>query len=240
MLECGFFLLLCSITPMKKKQLWAKKIIHTFCTFKFPLKLLAFILIVFLGLITLFFTYKASIEVWDFIKLAYASEGIKKDVAILIAFIISVATLIQSSPIIWQRLEYWGQNLDNFLIYLITKRRYFLDEVDSKLKNSQDKINYCNFKLQEYNWDLNFSSTIDQMKVVTELDELLSKEINNIKADCMKAHVLLGKCNPTDTINIQRKINSENNLNILIVHNTEIAIRIAKLKSYIIENASNH
>jgi hypothetical protein len=223
---------------MKKMQQRVKKFTHYFLTFKFPLKIIALIVIVFLGLITLFITYKASIEVWDFINFKFISQDFKKSTSIFIAVIISVSTLIQSSPIIWQRLEFWGQHLDNFLIYLITRKKYFLDVVDNELKQAQDQINHCHFKLQEYNWNVSFSS-INKNKITAELDELLNKEINRIRNSCVKSRAILQKCEPTDITNIQRKLFLENNLNMLIVHTTELAISVAKLRSNIMNNSIN-
>lgn len=122
-----------------------------FILFKSLFKLFAYVVIFLLAIVTIFITYKTQVDVWEFFKLGKIDTNITvKYFMIIVSVLIGVATVVQSAPIIRDKLSYWGQRIDNQIIYFLTRQKYFLYEVEDLLSEIRKLINNMNANLQKF------------------------------------------------------------------------------------------
>lgn len=202
-------------------------------SFKLILRGLGIIAILFLAGITVALTYKAYIELLMFLKLSPDSPLVfHKSISYSIAIAVGIATAIQSYQIIWDRLSYWGQCIDNVVIYIFTGKKYFLQETSDLLNNIAKEINKINMKIQENSWERIIRN--DFYKNRSNLENY-THEINNKIAAVIdqlrKVIHLLKHNNAKDSINKKNESIAERDLNSLIRQVTDICSYIHDIKS---------
>jgi len=203
-----------------------------FISFRFLLNFIAILVILFLGFATFFITYKTCIDVLAFIySPAFISSKTAKWLSLIIALLISLATFVQSSPIIWITLSYWGQCLDNMFALYIMKKTYFLKKSIDLLNKARNKLDKANSLFQKLLLTETKNIMVDNPAETKAIFEhILKSHIFPAIKLYKKAARLLKKGKTKDTISMQKKDEAKLLLNRLIAQATEFVSRILMLK----------
>ncbi len=204
---------------------------------KFIFKILALFAAIFLFGVTAAFTYKAYVDLIDFIKLEHTSLFIRIYLAYSVALFVAIATIIQSFPIIWNRLTYWGQSIDNLILRCFTNKKYFLDAIEEREKNLSTLINDANKELQSYSWNMlntnNSEEDINDIK--KKIQNLIDNQIKNAINECCHIDNIIKNNQAKDSINNEKKEKLSKQLNNFIINLTNILKYIHEIKRNVID-----
>jgi hypothetical protein len=212
------------------KQQTKLSVIYSYIlTTKLLFRIFAAITIIILGATTMIITYKTQIDVWIFFKFGELKNySVAQYIMISISILIGIATIVQSSPPIWNHLSNWGQQVDNFLILKFTGHKFFLYEAEEQLNEMRKIIIQTNTTLQNYIYQI----AID--KVPKDLNEKISKVIKYQIFPAIKLYsnvVKILKENQTnDNINKSKKDKTNIRLNYSIEQITELLTLVITIK----------
>lgn len=184
-------------------------------SFKLPFRLFAFLGIFYLSASTAIFTYKAGSEIWSFLQWDYiAPSRLGKNIFSIIGLLTGLAIFAQIAPIVWDRLSYWGQAVDNQIIKLFTNKMYFLDEADILMKDIYKYINQANCNINSIYWKFIYDkkniNTSDEITHVIQQDLIQANKKYHTALNLLKSHTAC------DYINQERAHKTNENLNIVI------------------------
>lgn len=204
---------------------------------KFPMRIIAVFVITFLISATVLYFYDTLVAAFEKLKdIGIFTENFRIYISLMMAIIIGLGILAESAPTIWDKLQFWGQCLDNKIIKYQTGKTYFLDESHCLLEQTRILINQTNFNLQKITMSRNFKLTT--AVALRDLDLLyqLRKSYEKIKNNCIRIHNLLELNEAYDRINKEKQTQFKNTLNRLINDNLQIGDRIEilliKLEKY--------
>lgn len=203
---------------MIKKNYFKNTIINNIFSIKFFFRVFAIIAVLLLGIVTTIITYKTIVDVWSFFHLGHlTSIKLYKTINFIIGLLIGTATVIQSYSAIWDRLSYWGQCVDNFIIKRLTGKTYFLEEVNEALQFIRKLVNQINFQFQQYYWETDIQQKSTNNKyIVLKLETLLKHNTAQAIQLYHKVIKLLKDNECCDNINKERKDEADELLNSLI------------------------
>jgi len=201
-----------------------------FLTARLPLKLVAILVISFLGLATFIITYKTGLDVFIFFHSdVFFSSRVEKISSLIVALLITSATLVQSSPVIWEKLSYWGQAIDNWIALHLMRKIYFLNASFALLNKARNKIDEANSILQDYLWKKINGESLNQSDTETIIKKLLETNILTAINVCKQVDQLLNEGKPKDRTNAERKGEARTLLNNLIAQATGLLSKIPLL-----------
>lgn len=197
------------------KKIFKNSSMHCF-SFKFPMRVFALMIILFFMAAAGLLTYRGGVEIWGFFRKAEIAETMPgKFISQMLGWMAAAATFVQSGSLIWNKLSYWGQNIDNYIAKIMFHKPYFLDEVEFLLKEIRKLINKANSELLEVSMLLIYSpEDFKELKMAKhKLDNQLTGNLKKADEGRKKVVALLKKNEPYDSINRQRKARADEMLN---------------------------
>lgn len=211
-------------------KLTYKKIFFNYLlTTKLPFRLFALTLILFLFLVTIVVTYKAGIDILSFFKINYSHSQYVKNMLLFVSISIGITTIVQSAPIIWDKLSYWGQVIDNYLLELLFNKKYFIFLINQSINNIRESLNQINLQLQKYEWNYALCHYKVDHRQQKEINDFILTNIKNIIQQCYSIMELLNENEPSDNISRMSKANADMQLNILITQVTDMLVKLRSL-----------
>lgn len=180
------------------------------------------------------FTYKAYIDLLDFIKIDYISSSnfLRRHFSYIVAFFVATATITQSFKVIFDKFNFWGKKMDNVIYAAFTGKKYFLDEAEVYLKRIKKIINIANREIQKYTWDyvIDLSCQKNKKVILDKVEKILQDDISDAIKKYSHVVNLLKFNDAEDNINMKRQEMIENELNDLIKQITDICKYLFDLK----------
>lgn len=192
------------------------------------MRLIAIFVILFLISATILYFYDTLAAAfgkltWHGAKVIAANTG--KIIATIMAIIIGLGVLAESAPTIWDKLIYWGQCLDNAIIYRYYGKQYFIDTVNELLEKTRILLNQTNLRLQTITVPANKRERKNNKQLQHEFKQLYNNYCQ-IKKNCAKINKLLEGTDAQDRLNQDRQEKAKNVLNTLVMENLQISDRL--------------
>ena len=213
------------------------KLFFNLINFKFTFRIGSLFASVLLFGVTAAFTYKAYVELLEFTKIEFLNNShfFRVKFAYIVALFVALATLIQSFTVIWDRMSYWGQCIDNWICLLILHKKYFLDESQSQLNEVHKTINTVNRLLQKYTWntltDPQYLKNNDAIK--NEIKFSIDDSMKSVIKKFHHLNELISSHKAKDNTNQQKQNKTIEQLNELTVNITETLRYLREIKQHL-------
>lgn len=207
-----------------------------FFTARHPMRLIA--LLIMISLVSATILYFDDILVGGFAKLIWNGKPLVSTfyaqwASAIMSITIGLGVLAESATTIWEKLNFWGQIIDNKIIHFFYRKTFFLDEAFHLLHKTRLLFNRTNFSLQAI-------AIPTDNSVCNEADlRKLSNKIKNIKNNCQKINTLLENNRAKDTIHLKKQEHLKQILNNLVSANLEMSSWVESLASQM-ANTTHH